>query len=605
MWISGGIPATIEYEFDRAHKLHELWVWNSNQTIEPFVGFGAKDVVIEHSLDGENWTVLDGVGPLAQAPGTDGYAHNNTIGLGGVTAQHVRVTINTVQGFAPQASLSEVRFFSIPTLASRPSPDSGASDVAPDLLLSWGRSGREADRHAIYVGSDTDNLALAGNVTESSFDTLPLDLQLGETYSWRVDEVNETEDPSTWTGDLWSFTTVDAISVDGMEGYRDEEFFEIWATWVDGFDDPANGSLVGNGVTGSPEAGIVHGGGQSLPLHYGNGGAAQSEATRTFAAAQDWTKHGVQGLALSFHGSVANVGGRLYVKINETRVVYDGDPADLQRIGWHKWNIDLSVLPAATRGAVNSLTIGIDNGGAGVVIIDDILLTPAARELITPAELGPEGLVAYYPFDGDFQDASGNGLHGVGLGGALGGPVFGPGQSGQAISLDGAGQYVEITGYKGISAVDGVQQPFSISNWVKTSGDGEMVTWGSSPGGQRLSWRIDLGNLRAEHGNGNLRGNTLVNDGEWHHAALVVQEGANLRVPNTTLYIDGLADGINAGADDLYNLTPGEDVSIGRRATSNDRFFPGSIDEVRIFDRALSAGEVAGLAGRTQAFDKP
>ncbi|MCH8193913.1 MAG: hypothetical protein IIA65_07840, partial [Planctomycetes bacterium] len=106
MWISAGIPATIEYAFDRAYKLHELWVWNSNQFIEPFVGFGAKDVVIEHSLDGENWTVLEGVGPLAQAPGTVGYAHNNTIGFDGVTARHVRMTINSVQGIAPQASLS-------------------------------------------------------------------------------------------------------------------------------------------------------------------------------------------------------------------------------------------------------------------------------------------------------------------------------------------------------------------------------------------------------------------------------------------------------------------------------------------------------------------
>ena len=140
---------------------------------------------------------------------------------------------------------------------------------------------------------------------------------------------------------------------------------------------------------------------------------------------------------------------------------------------------------------------------------------------------------------------------------------------------------------------------------LRTTADGEMVTWGSTPGGQRLSWRIDLGNLRTEHGNGNLRGNTLVNDGEWHHGALVVQEGANLRVPNTTLYIDGLADGVNSGDDDPYNLTPSANVSIGRRATSNDRFFFGSIDEVRIFDRALSAGEVAGLAGRTAPFDKP
>ncbi|MCH8219545.1 MAG: hypothetical protein IH892_22560, partial [Planctomycetes bacterium] len=97
MWISGGIPATIEYAFDRAYKLHELWIWNSNQLIEAFVGFGAKDVVIEHSLDGENWTVLDGVGPLAGATGSEGYAHNNTIDFGGAVAQHVRATVNSVQ----------------------------------------------------------------------------------------------------------------------------------------------------------------------------------------------------------------------------------------------------------------------------------------------------------------------------------------------------------------------------------------------------------------------------------------------------------------------------------------------------------------------------
>ncbi|MCH8219285.1 MAG: hypothetical protein IH892_21230, partial [Planctomycetes bacterium] len=379
MWISTGLPATIEYAFDRAYKLHELWVWNSNQLIEAFVGFGAKDVVIEHSLDGENWTVLEGVGPLAQAPGREGYAHNNTIGFGGITAQYVRITVNSVQGIAPQASLSEVRFFSIPTFATRPKPVSGAMNVAADVVLSWGRNGREADRHEIYVGTDPNNLPLAGSVTENSFDTLALDLQLGQTYAWRVDEVNETEDPSTWTGELWSFTTVDTIIVDDMESYKDEEFLEIWATWIDGFDDPANNGAIVGAVPSlgdfSPETTIVYGGGQSLPLHYDNGAAPQSEATRTFAAAQDWSKHGVQGLVLHFHGSLANTGGRLYVKVNATQVVYDGDPADLQRIGWHKWQIDLAALPAATRGAVTSLTIGVDNGGAGVVYIDDILLT--------------------------------------------------------------------------------------------------------------------------------------------------------------------------------------------------------------------------------------
>ncbi|MCH8218596.1 MAG: discoidin domain-containing protein [Planctomycetes bacterium] len=382
MWISGGVPATLEYAFDRAYKLHELWIWNSNQLIEAFVGFGGKDVVIEHSLDGANWTVLDGVGPLAQAPGSEGYAHNNTIDFGGATAQHVRVTINSVQGIAPQASLSEVRFYYIPTFATRPNPASGATDVAPDVSLSWGRNGREADRHEVLIGSDPENLSSAATVNESSFDTLALDLQLGETYSWRVDEINDVMDPSTWMGDVWSFTTADAILIDDMESYKDAEFLEIWATWVDGFDDPANGSLVG-GTAGIPETGIVNGGSQSLPLDFDNSAAAVSEATRTFDAPMDWSRSGVKTLVLSFSRGAENTGnGRVYVKVNDTKVVHPEDPAALPPgwDQWTQWNIDLTHLGVdLTR--VRSLTIGIEGAGAkGVLYVDDIQLEGVASE---------------------------------------------------------------------------------------------------------------------------------------------------------------------------------------------------------------------------------
>ncbi|MCH8194105.1 MAG: discoidin domain-containing protein, partial [Planctomycetes bacterium] len=378
MWISAGVPATIEYAFDRAYKLHELWIWNSNQLIEAFVGFGAKDVVIEHSLDGENWTVLDGVGPLAQATGTEGYAHNNTINFGGAVAQHVRLTINSVQGIAPQASLSEVRFFSIPTLATRPSPVSGATDVSPDVPLAWGRDGREAGSHEVYVGTDPDNLPLAGSVSESSFDTSAVDLQLSQTYFWRVDEVNEALDPSTWTGDVWSFTTADAIVIDDMESYKDEEFLEIWATWVDGFGDEANnGALVGaNPGIGdfSPESTIVHGDNQSLPIHYDNSAAAQSEATRIVAISQDWTRAGVTTLVVWFHGAAGN-SGQLYLKVNGTKIPYDGPAGNIALAAWQPWNIDLASLGMNLQ-SVRSLTVGIEgNGATGTLYVDDITLT--------------------------------------------------------------------------------------------------------------------------------------------------------------------------------------------------------------------------------------
>ena len=201
MWISGGIPATIDYAFDRTYKLHELWIWNSNQAIEALVGFGAKDVVIEHSLDGQTWSVLEGVSQLAQGPGTEGYAHNTTIDFSGIMAQYVRISINSVHGFAQQASLSEVRFFYMPRTATQPSPDSGATNVAHDAALSWAYDGREAMSHNVLLGTEADSLTPAGSVSES---TLAVDLQLSQTYYWRVDEVNEAMDPSTWTGDVWS-----------------------------------------------------------------------------------------------------------------------------------------------------------------------------------------------------------------------------------------------------------------------------------------------------------------------------------------------------------------------------------------------------------------
>ncbi|MCH7921127.1 MAG: hypothetical protein IIC50_24550, partial [Planctomycetes bacterium] len=500
MWISGGIPAIIEYAFDRAYRLHELWIWNSNQLIEAFVGFGAKDVVIEHSLDGENWTVLDGVGPLAQASGTEGYAHNNTIDFGGAVAQHVRLTINSVQGIAPQASLSEVRFLYIPTFATRPDPAPDATDVAPDTTLSWGRNGREADRHEIYVGTSANDLALAGVASESSFSTGALDLQLGQTYSWRVDEVNEAMDTSTWQGTVWSFTTADTIVIDDMESYKDEEFLEIWATWVDGFDDPANGSLAG-GAAGTPETGIVHGGSQSLPMEYGIGGAALSEATRTFDAPMDWTRHGVASLSLYFRGDSANSGGQLYVKINNTKIPYDGDAGDLGRAIWQPWNIDLSTVGGNLMN-VTSLTIGVEGAGAtGVVYIDDIRLYPLAPQFTVPAEPDAANLVARYAFDGNGNDTSGNGHNGTSVGAVtfVNDPV-----RGQVVSLPGGDdQYISIEGV-GISG----NMPRTIACWAKADST-TIPDWtlifgftGTAAGGGGSGSHFNIGSLGGPGGVG-------------------------------------------------------------------------------------------------------
>ena len=111
MWISGAMTAWIQYEFDQSYVLHEMWVWNSNQLIEPFVGFGAKEVTIETSTDGDHWMALEDVPQFAQAPGSRNYPHNTVVAFGGRLAKYVRLWIHDVWGIAPQTGISEVRFF--------------------------------------------------------------------------------------------------------------------------------------------------------------------------------------------------------------------------------------------------------------------------------------------------------------------------------------------------------------------------------------------------------------------------------------------------------------------------------------------------------------
>jgi hypothetical protein len=121
MWWSTGVGANwIQYEFDKVYHLHELWVWNFNQVVEPFVGFGARSVRIESSTDGTIWTPLAGVPEFARAPGQGGYTADTIVSFGGVAAKFVKLTIEKNWGVATQTGLSEVRFFYLPSAAAQP-----------------------------------------------------------------------------------------------------------------------------------------------------------------------------------------------------------------------------------------------------------------------------------------------------------------------------------------------------------------------------------------------------------------------------------------------------------------------------------------------------
>jgi len=139
MWLTApgaAGPVWIQYEFDTVYKLAETSVWNHNGRFERSIGLGCRNVTIEYSLNGIDFTALGTTHEFAQASGKPGYAHSNEINLGGITAKYVKLTVNSNwKGIIKQYGLSEVRFFSIPVLAREPNPIPGAIGIDPSHVL--------------------------------------------------------------------------------------------------------------------------------------------------------------------------------------------------------------------------------------------------------------------------------------------------------------------------------------------------------------------------------------------------------------------------------------------------------------------------------------
>jgi len=398
MWLSGiGDAASyIRYEFDKAYKLHQLLVWNSNWTIEASEGLGAKDVTIEYSVDGIEWSVLEGATLFNQATGMANYTANTTIEFGSVIAQFVKITINAGWGeLQPKYGLSEVRFLYIPTFAREPKPAPGSTTDSANVILSW-RPGREAALSEVYLGTDAADLALLGTTTGNGI--AASGLSFSTTYFWSVTEVNDAEAILSYAGDVWSFITSDFAIVDSFDQY-DDNCNRIFFAWEDGLGHigsediedcnvvPSNGngggSMVGNDMPPFAEKTIVNAGStQSLPIEYDNS-VGPSEITLTLSS-QDWTASGARTLSFAFRGVSGNT-GELFARINNTKTVYDRDLADIARPTWHAWNIDLTPMSGLEN--VTKLTIGVDGvGAAGKLYIDDIRLYPLPGELITLVE---------------------------------------------------------------------------------------------------------------------------------------------------------------------------------------------------------------------------
>ncbi len=233
------------------------------------------------------------------------------------------------------------------------------------------------------------------------------------------------------------------------------------------------------------------------------------------------------------------------------------------------------------------------NGAIDEVKLYNTALTDAQVKSEYNASLG---LVAYYPFTGNANDAIGSN-HGTVNGATLTTDRFGNANS--AYSFDGVDDFINL----GNSSTFQFANQVTVSAWFKTtltSGNFKTLVskWfsgGTTPNGGTFSLSYETNGLRVmlqNQSGQNLiaQSNAMCNDDVWRMATFT-WDGTNLR-----LFINGAQVAINTnaafGPPELNN----RDVIIGSDTRfspgTGDRHFPGSLDDVKFYNTALSPTEV-------------
>ena len=256
--------------------------------------------------------------------------------------------------------------------AVNPSPANG-TDVPVDSSLSWVEAefatGRELWLSKAGAMEKVDPAPSGTTYT-------PGNLELGEKYEWRIDQVGPS---GTVTGHTWTFTVADYLIVDDFQSYADD--VGIRSAWVDNI----------------TEAGIEYvflasGGNNAMRFEFQNQYAPYfTEITRTFDSSQDWTAQSVGELSLSFVGEHENMEHLMYLTLEDAAgqslKVENPFTHACQSDSWRQWTIVLGQFSdgGVDLTSVKKITIGLGDGIASAqsgedrdhIYIDQIILRPA------------------------------------------------------------------------------------------------------------------------------------------------------------------------------------------------------------------------------------
>ncbi|MCF7955760.1 MAG: hypothetical protein K9M75_08165, partial [Phycisphaerae bacterium] len=252
-------------------------------------------------------------------------------------------------------------------------------------------------------------------------------------------------------------------------------------------------------------------------------------------------------------------------------------------------NGDFAVLASKWQQTGCGLCNGADLTGDGNVDIDDILII-AGNWL---GDYSDHSLMGHWEMNGNAFDSSSYENDGT----VHGSPVWDDaGHSGGSMIFDGVDDYIEIEGYKGVAG----KRSRTVSAWIKTSTvSGVIISWGDSSSNGR-KWIVRINNdgaLRAQVIGGDISGTTnLTADELWHHIAVVLNSDGSPDISEVKLYVDGQPENVAAVKDEPINTSSDQNVTIGVYQADSPPFFNGLIDDVRIYNRALTDGEIQKLA---------
>ncbi len=228
-----------------------------------------------------------------------------------------------------------------------------------------------------------------------------------------------------------------------------------------------------------------------------------------------------------------------------------------------------------------------------------------------PSYLPTSGLVAWYPFNGNANDGSGNGNDATNYGASL--TTDRNGNANGAYLFDGNSNYMQLP-MRQVSITQ-----WSVSAWLKTDTGGVIIQGGNfgpypdvgitnrinkTDGGFAHGAEIRADGYGYQSG---VQGTSNLADNIWHHYVGVWSGtyGALMDSTQLSIYIDGVlvsavySTSVGHGGystDSRHNapFSPSSNMIIGKH-TSWGQYFSGKLDDIAIYNRALSASEVTSI----------